>query len=159
MVLMVMEMILRIGSKKQGLGSRVDGPKGRNLPTNAYILNPKGGFTLIEVMMAVVILAIGIVGVLQAYAGSISTLEVGQFNINAVNLLKKKMSDIEQIILEDENPSKSDKGAEGDFIWEWNITSTGTEGLNELTLVVSHLYNPRTFELITYVVEKQEEEE
>jgi len=162
--MMVMKMILRIGNKKQGLGFRVQDLEGHEksdsyfLFPSPYPLSPKKGFTLIEIMTAVVILAIGIVGVLQAYAGSITTLEIGQFNINAVNILKQKMSDIEQTILEDEEPSRSDSGTDGDFLWEWNITSTGTDELNKLTLTVSHLFNPRTFELNTYVVDRKEEE-
>lgn len=158
MALTAMKMILRIGNKQRVAISEQRRVNRKLLSAIRYPLNAKKGFTLIEVMTAVVILAIGIVGVLQAYAGSIATLEVGQFNINAVNLLKQKMSDIEQIILEQEEPPKSDSGTDGDFLWKWDIMSTGTEGLNALTLSVSHLYNPRTFELNTYVVEKQEEE-
>jgi prepilin-type N-terminal cleavage/methylation domain-containing protein len=123
-----------------------------------YPLNPEKGFTLIEVMAAVVILAIGIVGVLQAYAGSITTLEVGQFNINAVSLLKEKMADIERILLEEEEPPRSGSGSTDDFFWEWNMASTGIEDLNELTLTVSHKVNPRTFEINTYVVDRKKEE-
>jgi len=129
----IMLMILRIGNKK--------------------------GLTLIEVMAAVVILAIGIVGVLQAYAGSISTLEIGQFNIDAIKLLKQKISDVEQAILEQKEPPRSDRGEVDDFLWEWNTASTSTKDLNKLTVTVSHKFNPRTFEINTYVVDKKEEEE
>jgi len=112
----------------------VKGLDDKNLTPNLYTLNPNRGFTLIEVMTAVVVLAIGIVGVLQAYAGSISTLEAGQFNINAINLLKQTMGDVEQIILEKEDLPSGDSGVDGDFLWEWNTSSTGTEDLNKLTV-------------------------
>lgn len=117
------------------------------------------GLTLIEVMTAVVILAIGTMGVLRAYAGSISTLEIGQFNIDAVNLLKETLSDVEQVILEQEELPISDQGTVNDFRWEWDITSTSTDDLNKLTVTVSHEYNPRIFVINTYVVDKKEEEE
>jgi len=117
------------------------------------------GLTLIEVMMAVVILAIGTMGVLQAYAGSISTLEIGQLNIEAVNLLKETLADVEQVILEQEELPISDQGTVNDFLWKWDITSTSTDDLNKLTVTVSHEYNPRIFVINTYVVDKKEEEE
>lgn len=157
MVLRITRMIFQTGNKKKTLGSK------RYFSIQASTLrsmtnNPEKGMTLIEVMTAVVVLAIGIVGVLQAFAGSISTLEAGQFNINAISLLKEKMADIEQTMLEQEDPPESDRGAVDDFFWEWNIASTDTEDLNKLTLTVSHKYNPRTFALETYVVDKQKEE-
>lgn len=117
------------------------------------------GLTLIEVMTAVVILAIGTMGVLQAYAGSISTLEIGQLNIEAVNLLKETLANVEQVILEQEELPISDQGTVNDFLWEWDITSTSTDDLNKLTVTVSHEYNPRIFVINTYVVDKKEEEE
>ena len=117
------------------------------------------GLTLIEVIMAVVILAIGTMGVLRAYAGSISTLEIGQFNIEAVILLKQTLADVEQDILEQEELPKGDQGTVNDFRWEWDISSTSTDDLNKLTVTVSHEYNPRIFVINTYVVDKKEEEE
>jgi len=124
----------------------------------------KKGLTLIEVLLAVSILAIGIVGVLRAYATSVVTLEVGQYNIDAVGLLKQKMADIEQVVVEEgEIPQGSEQGTfespAEDFLWAWKVDPTETEGLNELTVVVSHKYNPRTFSLKTYVVDKKKEEE
>jgi len=51
------------------------------------------------------------------------------------------------------------KSPSEDFLWAWKVNPTETEDLNELTLVVSHRYNPRTFSLKTYVVDKKKEEE
>lgn len=126
------------------------------------------GLTLIEVLLAVSILAFGIIGVLRAYAVSIATLEIGQYNIDAVSLMKQKMVDTEKMILEMAlEEEKIPQGGEHgefekpfeDFLWEREISSTETEGLSELTLVISHKYNPRTFSLTTYVVDREEEED
>lgn len=138
-------MISRIGNRTRNAISRKQ-------PFN------QRGLTLIEVLTAVSILAIGIIGVLQAYAGSITTLEVGQFNINAINVLKSQMNAIEEMVLTEESPNTSGRGEEGDFRWEWDLSSTGTENLKKLTLTVSSELNPRTFTLNSYVVEKEEEE-
>ena len=129
-----------------------------------WSLTTKKGLTLIEVMLAVSVLSIGIVGVLRAYASSIATLETGQYNIDAVNLLKQKMADVQQMLLE--QGTKASQGESGnfediyqDFLWSWEIRPTGTEHLNELELTVSHNYNPRTISVKTYVVDPPEEEE
>lgn len=168
------KMILRIGNKIQKQEScspsavflRVNGQGKRNifgilsLTLRSLCIKSKKGLTLIEVLMAVSILAIGIIGVLRAFAGSVATLEVGQNSIEAVNLLKQKVADVKQMILEDgETASSSDSGTSDDFLWQWDIRPTDIENLNELTLTVSHNYNPRTFSLKTYVVDPDEEKE
>jgi len=57
---------------------------------------PGKGFTLIEVLLAVSILAIGLVGVLRAYATSTTAMERIQYDMNAVVLLKIAMGQIEE---------------------------------------------------------------
>jgi len=118
------------------------------------------GLTLIEVMLAVSILAIGIVGVLRAFAGSVTTLEAGQFSIDSVKLLKQKITDVQIILLEDgKNARRSDRGELEDFSWEWSIKSTAVEGLNELNIEVTHKFNPRVLSTKTYVVDPKKEDE
>ncbi|OGX38869.1 MAG: hypothetical protein A3C36_00910 [Omnitrophica WOR_2 bacterium RIFCSPHIGHO2_02_FULL_52_10] len=134
------------------------------LTTDHWPMTTERGLTLIEVMLAVSVLSIGIVGVLRAYASSVATLESGQYNIDAVNLLKRKMADVQQNLLEQgTEASKSDSGNfEGiyqDFLWSWEIRPTDTDHLNELELAVSHNFNPRKISVITYVVDPPEEEE
>ena len=152
MVLRTRKMILRTGNSQEGLGFRVHGLRSTKkaswiyLILTPYPLHPKKGLTLIEILITVSILAIGIIGVLQAFAGSLAALEVGQNNISAVNVMKQKISDVEGMLLEQkELPSGSESGIINDFKWQWEIKPTGTEYLNELTLMVSHAYNPRTF--------------
>lgn len=154
-------MMLRTGNKQQGTAKKQN-PEPYTLRPAHCTLNPEKGLTLIEVLLAVSILAVGIVGVLRAYAGSVAVLEAGQYSIDAVSLLKQKMGEVEQMILgQEEIPQGSERGefegASEDFLWEWEIGQTGTEGLHELTLTVSHKHNPRTFSLKTYVVDKKEE--
>jgi prepilin-type N-terminal cleavage/methylation domain-containing protein len=81
---MELMMILRTGNKKQGSGFRVH---------DQY---PEKGFTLIEVMVAVSILAVGLVGVLRAYATSATAMEKVQYEMDAVFLLKTVMGRIDE---------------------------------------------------------------
>ena len=59
-------------------------------------IGSKKGFTLIEVLVAVSILAVGLVGVLRAYATSASVMERAQYDMDAVFLLKTAMGQIEE---------------------------------------------------------------
>ena len=156
-------MMLRIGNKQQGTEKKQN-TELHTLNPEPCPLSPEKGLTLVEVMLAVSILTVGIGGVLRAYAGSVAVLEAGQYSIDAVNLLKQKMAEVEQMILEQEEISQGSERGEfedalEDFLWEWEINPAGTEDLHELTLTVSHKYNPRTFSLKTYVVDKKKEEE
>jgi prepilin-type N-terminal cleavage/methylation domain-containing protein len=121
------------------------------------------GFSLIEVVMAVSVVAIGTIGVLRAYAGSLSVLGAGQSNIDGVRLLKQKMGEVEQTLLEQqEQPPKNGSGTfekAADFSWQWDVSPAGTEGLNTLTMVVTNNNDGRTFSFETYVLDPKEEEE
>lgn len=77
-------MTLRIGSKRQSLGLRVQG---------SYLGK---GFTFIEVLLAVSILAVGLVSVLRAYATSTNAMEKIQYDMDSVFLLKIAMGQIEE---------------------------------------------------------------
>ena len=160
-------MISRIGNdtadtdKKDTDGARLFVNRRRS---RRPFVNGEPGMTLIEVMLAVTVLSMGIVGVLRAYAGSVATLEGGQFNIDAVNLLKQKMSEVREEILDrgPDMPERDNGNFEGpwrDFLWSWRISPTETEYLNELELNVSHNNNPRVFSIKTYVLDPPDEEE
>ena len=58
------------------------------------------GFTLIEVLLAVVILAFGMIGVVRAYAILMSGIERAHFAADAACILKEKMGDIEKEAIE-----------------------------------------------------------
>ena len=91
----------------------------------------KSAFTLIEVLLTITILAIGMVGVLRAYATMISAMETAQYNIDAACLLKAKMGGIEEDAITDrgtlprQNAGRiaNDRGirADNDYPnnWEW----------------------------------------
>lgn len=120
------------------------------------------GLTLVEIVLAVVILSIGMAGVLRAYAGSVRILEISQENIEAMNLLRAKMSDIQQEMIEEKGLSagSSTGNFEGDFsnyVWELAVQPDLTQGLHELHLAVYHPDQTRQFSLTTYVEDKDYE--
>lgn len=81
-------MILRIGNKLSG---------------------SRRGFTLIEVLMAISILAVGTMSVLRAYSASVTAVERAQYNIDAACILKAAMGGIEEkdITLDGTPPGES----------------------------------------------------
>jgi prepilin-type N-terminal cleavage/methylation domain-containing protein len=85
------------------------------------------GFTLIEVLTAVMILSIGIVGVVRAYITLINGIEASSFTVQASYLLKAKMADIEKEAIE--NPGVSSGTRNGSFGadypgFRWEYTAT-----------------------------------
>jgi Tfp pilus assembly protein PilV len=52
-------------------------------------------FTLVEVLLAVLVLAIGLGGVLAAYTKAAGTIRAAQDNVEAFLLLKEKMAELE----------------------------------------------------------------
>lgn len=67
------------------------------------------GFTIIEVLMAISILAVGTVSVLRAYSTSVTAVERAQYNIDAACILKAAMGGIEEkdIALDGTPPGES----------------------------------------------------
>jgi len=122
------------------------------------------GLTLVEVMLAVSILAIGLVGVLQAYAGSITTLEIGQYSIDANRLLRQKISELQREFVEQGDVTLGAASGEfdgdwSDFLWRWEVLPTDIDDLNELIVIVSHKNRSRAFSVKTYVIGQKKEKD
>ena len=68
-------------------------------PFQISVISDKG-ITLVEVLLAVVVLSVGLAGVLRAYAASIGALEVSRETVITIELLKEKMADVEQEMID-----------------------------------------------------------
>jgi len=77
----------------------------------------KSGFTLIEVMLAVTILGIGIIGVIRAYTTAIDGLKAAECGIEEACLLKEKMAEIKEEYIK--NPVISEGAESGEFVDEY----------------------------------------
>ncbi|MFA5143632.1 MAG: prepilin-type N-terminal cleavage/methylation domain-containing protein [Candidatus Omnitrophota bacterium] len=67
--------------------------------------NNRYGFTLVEVLVAVTILAVGMVGVISAYISLMNGITASGFTVDSVYLLKDRMADIEKEAIENLGPS------------------------------------------------------
>lgn len=132
----------------------------RHLTLNAerLMLNASGGFTLVEAMIAAVLIVIGIVGALGAISAGLRAQAAGQFYYTASMLAEQKMADLE-------SQSKLKAGEEqGDFApdhpdYTWSVAvSEGPEGLWQVRLTVSEVVagkQGRSAEIETYLLRRE----
>ena len=117
-------------------------------------LTPRNGFTLIEIMVAIVVLSIGLVGIGRAYMASIGALGIGRENTEAFCLLKQKMGEIEERAIKEEGLStETSRGIfEGDYNnYEWTTDiKSASDNLVEVDLSVHREGSRRIFTLETY---------
>ncbi len=111
----------------------------------------KYGFTLIEVMVSVAILAVGLALVLQGFAFSLNVLRISQDNLKATLVAKNKMAELQLQIKEDRDSfvkGLDEEFESGDMEYRWEVKvepveweieeiSEAHEALNEVTACLS----------------------
>ena len=97
------------------------------------------GFTLMEVMIAMAILAITLVAVFQSQSQSVSMATEVRFLTTASLLAQGKMAEIDKMDPR-EIVSMSGDFREGfpDYAWRVEVTDTGFEFLKKIDLIVTH---------------------
>lgn len=121
--------------------------------------NSKYGFTLIEIMFAVVILSFGLVLVLRSFATTLEGLKRSENVKEASYLLEEKMEEIKEKAKEEAGIVKGNSSGEfgQDYKgYNWNLSvspSDVDEILNEVKLVISWLEgkNQRSLFATTYL--------
>ena len=118
----------------------------------------RSGFTLMEMIVATVLLAVGIVGALSVYSTATQTARVGDQLNTAALLAQQKMSDFE------ENPNFQSGGQSGDFgdqypgfSYQLNIQATQYQYLYQVSVTVSWGEGPSAREraFTTYLYDTQ----
>ena len=119
---------------------------------------PPCPFTLVEVLLAVSILAFGMVGVIAAYIKSSDTLRIAQDNVEAYSLLKEKMSEFELTVHTSDDVRGLMGTEEGDFrtgyrrqySWKRDVEAGPTDRLVKTVVTVTHKRSGRTYALGTF---------
>jgi len=132
----------------------------------------KYGFTLIEVMVSVAILAVGLALILQGFAFSLNVLRISQDNLKATLVAENKMAEL-QIQIKEGSGSFA-KGLDEEFesgnmeyAWEvkiepveWEIEeiSEAHEALNEVSACLSWEEGKRkgNLPIVTYISSYEE---
>lgn len=117
------------------------------------MLKNQTGFTLLEVMIAMAILAVALVGVFQLQSQSISMAGESRFMTTASLLAQSKMADIET------DPALGNRSQKGDFApdypeYAWTIQVTDTQIAKlkriEVTVFNKLLIRAGSYQLVFY---------
>ena len=129
----------------------------------AQIPQPLGGFTLLEIMAALSIIAIVLVSVYRMHAQTVSMNNEVRFYTTAPMLAQKKMAEIESESLEDMGDDSGDFGDEFPD-YRWNIVIDDVESallgnvakdLKKIDLLISlnndeFIYNLRAYKYLKH---------
>jgi len=113
------------------------------------------GFTLLEVMIAMAILAIALVAVYQSQSQSISMAGSSHFLTTASLLAQGRMAEIDAVDPREEAAGNGDFGeAFPDYQWQVEIGDTEIERLKKVVLTVtnSRMAVRNTYRLVLYKV-------
>ncbi|MEA3414752.1 MAG: type II secretion system minor pseudopilin GspI [Thermodesulfobacteriota bacterium] len=111
------------------------------------------GFTLLEVMIAMAILAITLVVVFQSQSQSISMASRARFETTASLLAQSKMAEIEATDPEEIGPDSGDFGDDfPDYSWQVDVTETEIEVLKkiEVKIINDRMTSNNSFKLVFY---------
>jgi general secretion pathway protein I len=100
-------------------------------------LRSHSGFTLIEVLVAVAILAIAMVAILKANVQNLDALTKSREMTTASLLAASKLAEIEAAGVANWGESQGDFGEDyPEFTWQVETTSTEVEGLERIAVIV-----------------------
>jgi general secretion pathway protein I len=102
-------------------------------------LHPDKGFTLLEVMIAMAILAIALVTIFQSQSQSISMTGNSRFLTTASLLAQGKMAEIEMLDMKDVRTDNGDFG-DGfpDYSWRVELKDTDFDVVKKIELTVTN---------------------
>jgi general secretion pathway protein I len=99
--------------------------------------NRTSGFTLLEVLVAVAILAIAMVAILKANVQNLDSLTKSREMTTASLLAASKLAEVEAAGAANWSESQGDFGEDyPEFSWQVETTSTEAEGLERITVIV-----------------------
>jgi len=99
--------------------------------------NQQGGFTLLEVMIAMAILAIALLAVFQMQSQSISMATEARFTTTASLLAQSKMADVESAASLTNRTENGDFGPDyPQYGWNLKVTDTRISGFKRVEVTV-----------------------
>jgi general secretion pathway protein I len=113
---------------------------------------PEGGFTLMEVMIAMAILAIALVAVYQSQAQSISMSTHSRFLTTASLLAQSKMAEIEMSDPAEMSTGSGDFEDFPDYRWKVEVSDSEFDQLRKMVVTVTNgkMTSRNSYQLILY---------
>jgi general secretion pathway protein I len=100
-------------------------------------IRSRAGFTLLEVLVAVAILAIAMVAILKANVQNLDRLTESRDSTTASLLAASKLAEIEAAGVANWGESQGDFGEDyPDYTWQVETSSTEVEGLERIAVIV-----------------------
>ena len=120
--------------------------------------NPESGFTLMEVMVALSVVAIALMAIYRMHTQTLFMDARGRFDTVATMLARQKLADLETIKLEDFSGDSGDFGkAHPGYAWQIQTEDVSSDLLKEdgptlkrITLTISFNGEESIFNLTTY---------
>jgi len=126
----------------------IEGRKGLKVKANS-----SSGFTLLEVMLAMAILAIALVAVFQSQSQSISMAGQARFATTASLLAQSKMAEVETMDPGEINADSGDFGDDfPDYSWKVDVTEAQVENVKkiEVTVINERMKLNNSYRLVLY---------
>jgi general secretion pathway protein I len=126
-------------------------------PAHGSVTAASDGFTLLEVMVALAILATAFAAALRLHSDSMGILLSARIHTKAAELAQFKMTEIEIAGLRDFRVHSGDFGTLApDYLWEVQIEDTPVEFLKKVNVRVVNKHGGRAgeFELTEYMSDK-----
>jgi len=111
------------------------------------------GFTLLEVMLAMAILAIALVAVFQSQAQSISMTSRARFETTAALLAQGRMAEIEAAAPDDIVSGRGDFEEHFlDYSWQVDVSDTEFDNVKKIEVIVTNdtMTSNNTYSLVLY---------
>ena len=109
------------------------------------------GFTLLEVMIAVALIAVALVTLLGSQSQSVSYANSAKFETMAALLAQSKMS---EILIQDADSLSNDSGDFGDeylgYAWEATVSDVSIEGLDTISEYLKQIDLTVTWGVFSY---------
>ena len=125
---------------------------GKNTQTDKKNRNTRG-FTLLEVMLAVAILAIALVAVFYSQSQSISMISKSRFATTAALLAQSRIAEIEAMVSGDVSFGSGDFGDDfPDYSWRVDVAETQIEHLEKVEVMVINekMKSDNSYRLVLY---------
>ena len=113
------------------------------------------GFTLLEVMVSLAILATAFAAALRLHSDSIGMLISSRIHTKAAELAQFKMTDIERLGLKNLGPREGDFGERApDYVWDIQVEETPDPFWRKVTVIVRNRHGGRagTFRLVEHML-------